>query len=477
MSALWTRDQAVAATGGISAPDWQASGVSIDTRSIEPGDLFVALSDLRDGHDFVAQALAKGAAAALVSRVPEGVCADAPLLLVPDVLAALEDLGRAARARTDARVIGVTGSVGKTGTKEMLRTALAPFGKVHAAVRSFNNHWGVPLTLARMPADTEFAVIEIGMNHPGEITPLARMADLDVAVITTVAAVHMAAFRDVTEIAQAKAEIFDGLRRGGAAVLNADIDSFGLLADAATKAGATVVGFGENQSADVRLVSARIRGAMTTVDAHFNGIPALFKLAAPGRHLAMNALAALAAVLEVGGDLAEAMLALGSWQAPDGRGARHVVDLSGGDGQTLELIDESYNANPTSLRAALEVLAAATPQNNKGRIMTGRRIAFLGDMLELGPDSGRMHAEISRLAALENVDLLHTCGDRMKHLHDALPAGKRGLWFKDAAAMAAEVHHLLDAGDVAMVKGSLGARVGQVVKAILALGTTGPQKG
>ncbi len=477
MSALWTRDEAVAATGGRCAVDWQADGVSIDTRSLEPGDLFVALSDVRDGHDFVAQALAKGASAALVSRVPDGVAADAPLLLVPDVLAALEDMGRAARTRTDAKVIGVTGSVGKTGTKEMLRTALVPLGRVHAAVRSFNNHWGVPLTLARMPADTEFAVIEIGMNHPGEITPLAQMADLDVAIVTTVAAVHMAAFKSVTEIAQAKAEIFNGLRRGGAAVLNADIDSFGLLADAAAKAGATVVGFGQSETADVRLVSARIHGAKTTIDARFNDLPALFKLAAPGQHLAMNALAALAAVLEVGGDLAEAMLALSDWQAPDGRGARHVVDLSNGDGQTLELIDESYNANPTSMRAALEVLAAATPKNDMGRIKTGRRIAFLGDMLELGPQSSRMHAEISVLEALEKVDLLHTCGDQMKHLHDALPIGKRGLWFKDGAAMAAEVHTLLDAGDVAMVKGSLGARVGQVVNAILALGVTAAQKG
>jgi len=477
MSALWTRDAAVAATGGHCTVDWQASGISIDTRSIEAGDLFVALCDMRDGHDFVAQALDKGAAAALVSRVPEGVCADAPLLLVPDVLAALEAMARTARARTGAKVIGVTGSVGKTGTKDMLRTALAPMGKVHAAVRSFNNHWGVPLTLARMPVDTEFAVIEIGMNHPGEITPLARMADLDVAVITTVAAVHMAAFKDITEIAQAKAEVFDGLRRGGAAVLNADTDSFDSLAEAATQAGATVVRFGQTETADVELVSARITGPMTTIDARFNGKPALFKLAAPGQHLAMNALAALAAVLEVGGDLAEAMLALGDWQAPDGRGARHVVDLSNGDGQTLELIDESYNANPTSMRAALDVLAAAIPLNNMGRIVTGRRIAFLGDMLELGPDSSCMHAEISALSALENVDLVYTCGDQMKNLYDALPTGKRGLWFKDGAAMAAEVHSLLDAGDVVMVKGSLGARVGQVVNAILALGAAEPQKG
>ncbi len=470
MSALWTSAEALAATSGSCAAQWQAFGVSIDSRSIVKGDLFVALKDQRDGHDFVAQALAKGAAAALVSRVPEGVSEDAPLLLVNDVLSALEDLGRAARVRANAKVIGVTGSVGKTGTKEMLRTALEPQGKVHAAERSFNNHWGVPLTLARMPVDTDLAVIEIGMNHPGEIGPLSRMADLDVAVVTTVGAVHAAAFKDLAEIAAAKAEIFEGLRRGGTAVLNVDDPTFDILSEAAMGAEAEIVGFGGNSCAQVKLVSVTISGDTTTVEAVFAGEPIIFKLGAPGRHLAMNALAVLAAGDAAGADLAQCMMALAHWRAPDGRGARFMVDLANGNGTTLELIDESYNANPTSMIAAFDVLVAAQPVDNVGRIIKGRRIAFLGDMLELGTQELPLHAGLAEAAAVESIDLIHTCGARMRALHTVLPIQSRGEWFETATAMAASAHSLLDAGDVAMVKGSLGSRVGQVVQAIKALG-------
>ncbi|MCP5036786.1 MAG: UDP-N-acetylmuramoyl-tripeptide--D-alanyl-D-alanine ligase [Rhodobacteraceae bacterium] len=477
MSVLWTSEEAVAATGGTSAVAWRASGVSIDTRTVEPGDLFVALKDQRDGHDFVADALDKGAAAALVSRVPEGVSADAPLLLVGDVLSALEDMGRAARARTRAKVIGVTGSVGKTGTKEMLRKALEAQGRVHAAERSFNNHWGVPLTLARMPTDTDFAVIEIGMNHPGEIGPLAKMADLDVAVVTTVAAVHMAAFSSVEEIAAAKAEIFEGLRSGGTAVLNADVPTRDILFGAAELAGAGVVAFGTDESAQMHLVSAQIVGETTTIEAEFDGQPILFKLGAPGRHLAMNALAVLAAAEAAGADLARAMLALQHWHAPDGRGARYLVDLANGNGKTLELIDESYNANPTSMKAALAVLAAAEPVDNVGRILKGRRIAFLGDMLELGPQELPLHADLADMAALGSIDMVHTSGARMRALHEVLPVQKQGEWFENADQMARTVHSLLDAGDVAMVKGSLGSQVGKVVKAIKALGEPAEKQG
>ena len=244
MAALWTSADAAAATGGRSSCTWQASGVSIDTRTLVPGDLFVALTDLRDGHDFVAQALAKGAAAALVSHRPDGVAADAPLLIVPDVLAALAELGRAARARTKARVVGVTGSVGKTSTKEMLRVVLGGQGRVHAAEASYNNHWGVPLTLARMPVDCDFAVIEIGMNHPGEIAPLARLARLDVAMITTVAAAHLDAFDDIDGIAHEKATILDGLEPGGVAVLPAELSVTSILLDKAVAVGASVLTFG-----------------------------------------------------------------------------------------------------------------------------------------------------------------------------------------------------------------------------------------
>ncbi|PLS23506.1 UDP-N-acetylmuramoyl-tripeptide--D-alanyl-D-alanine ligase [Neptunicoccus cionae] len=462
MKNLWTSQDAAAATGGQTNCDWVANGVSIDTRELEQGDLFVALKDVRDGHDFVAQALQAGAAAALVTHRPKNVPEDAPLLVVPDVLKALEALGQAARARTAAKVIGVTGSVGKTGTKEMLRSALAPQGKVHAAVRSFNNHWGVPLTLARMPQDTDFAVIEIGMNHPGEIGPLSRMAQLDVAVITTVAAVHMAAFDSVDQIAQAKAEIFEGLGPQGVAVLNADIPTLPILLDAAK--GVRMRLFGETDRADLRLIAARTTETVTTVEALLDGQEILFKLGAPGHHLAMNALAVLGAVQAVGADPARSMLALAQWHAPSGRGQRFTV-TRGDTGGVLELIDESYNANPTSMAAALSVLADSKPEG-------GRRVAMLGDMLELGPQEEEFHSGLADHPAVESVDTIHTSGPLMAALHNALPDRKRGQHFETADLMAARVNRLLDSGDVAMVKGSLGSKVGQVVTAIKALGQT-----
>lgn len=468
MTVLWTDQDASQATGGRSTSNWQATGISIDTRELSRGDLFVALKDVRDGHDFVGQALENGAAAALVSRVPDGVADDAPLLVVPDVLRALEDVGRAARARTRAKVIGVTGSVGKTGTKEMLRAALAPQGKVHAAVRSFNNHWGVPLTLARMPEDCDFAVIEIGMNHPGEIAPLARMADLDVAVITTVAAVHMEAFDGIEGIAQEKASILEGLREGGIAVLPADVDTIGVLQAAAVDCRA--VWFGRASQADLRLVDARIGPSGTAVEADLHGQPVLFRIAAPGKHLASNALAVLGAVEAVGGDVARAALALAQWTAPGGRGERHTVVLSDAQNDTIGLIDEAYNANPTSMVAAFGVLAAAEPVHGVGRIGQGRRVALLGDMLELGPSEEALHAGLADAEDMAAIDVVHTCGPRMAALHAALPEAKRGRHFEDAAAMAQSVKRLLDSGDVAMVKGSLGSRVGQVVQAIKDLG-------
>ncbi|GHA52709.1 UDP-N-acetylmuramoyl-tripeptide--D-alanyl-D-alanine ligase [Amylibacter ulvae] len=463
---LWTSQDAVLATGGRSTTDWVANGLSIDTREIEAGDIFVALKDQRDGHDFVAQALEKGAAAALVSRIPNGVSSDAPLLIVDDVLHALENMARFARNRTSAKVIGVTGSVGKTGTKEMLRTALAGQGRVHAAERSFNNHWGVPLTLARMPMNTDYAVIEIGMNHPNEITPLARMADLDVAIVTTVAAVHMAAFKDVDEIAHAKAEIFDGLRKGGTAVINIDIPTAQILRDGANNAGAKLIEFGQTDGADYHLGDVIVGNDTTNVSATAFGDPIMFKLSAPGKHLAMNALAVLAGAVGAGADLAMSMLALQDFTAPSGRGARQTIELANIDGASLELIDESYNANPTSVGASLDVLAAAQPIDNVGRIRKGRRIAMLGDMLELGPDERQMHAELADHPAIARVDIVHSAGALMQSLHDALPVEKRGTWFADAQQMADKTHQLLDAGDVVMVKGSLGSRLALVVKSI-----------
>jgi UDP-N-acetylmuramoyl-tripeptide--D-alanyl-D-alanine ligase len=472
---LWTRDAAVAATGGVSARDWAASGVSIDSRSLAPGDLFVALTAARDGHDFVAAALAAGAAAALVSRVPEGVPADAPLLVAPNVQAALEALGRAARARFGGRLVAVTGSAGKTGTKEMLRTALGGQGRVHAAEKSFNNHWGVPLTLARMDPSADFAALEIGMNAPGEIAPLARLARPHVAIVTTVAPVHLAAFRDLRGIAREKAAIFQGLEPGGAAVTPRDLPTYPILLAAARRAGARPLRFGATGRPEFRLLEACVTADGVAARARAHGRSFVYKLAAPGRHLAMNALAALAAVDALGADLARAALALASWRAPEGRGARWRVLLGpGGMDGAVTLIDESYNANPAAMVAAFEVLAATPPEERAGRIGRGRRVAFLGDMLELGRAELALHAGLAAAPSLAEVAAVHCAGERMRALHAALPAGRRGEWFPDAAAMAARAGRLLAAGDVALVKGSNGSRVSLVVEAIKRMGEARP---
>jgi UDP-N-acetylmuramoyl-tripeptide--D-alanyl-D-alanine ligase len=468
---LWTAGDAAAATSGNVRGDWQGvTGISIDTRSIAPGELFVALAgENRDGHDFVAQALAAGAGAAMVSHLPDGLAPGAPLLVVQDTLEALSALGAAARARSAARVIAVTGSVGKTSTKEMLRMMLGCQGRAHVAEKSFNNHWGVPLTLARMPADTEFAVIEMGMNHPGEITPLSRLARPHVALVTNIEGVHLAAFGSVEEIADAKAEVFAGLEPGGIAILNRDNPHFDRLAGQVGEAG--ILSFG-TEACDLVLEQATVSELATVVRARIAGQPITFKLGAPGAHFALNAVAALGAVVAVGGDLARAGLAMADWAPPEGRGQRWRIELGPAaiDGEIM-LIDESYNANPASMRAALAVLAASPVTHDIGRVAQGRRIAFLGDMLELGPTENALHAGLAGLSELEGIDLVHLAGPRMRGLHAALPAEKRGEWFEDSEKLAQKARRMVDAGDVCMVKGSLGMAMRRVIEAIKALGS------
>ncbi len=461
--ALWTAQEAAAATGGRATCDWQADGVSIDTRTIEPGDLFVALKDVRDGHDFVAQALEKGAGAALVTRIPEGAPDHAPLLIVDDVLSALESLGRAARARTQAKVIGVTGSVGKTSTKEMLRSALGGQGVVHAAEKSYNNHWGVPLTLARMPRDADFAVIEIGMNHPGEIAPLARMAQLDVALITIVAPAHLAAFDSVAGIAREKAAIFEGLREGGTAIINGDLDVTELLR---AQAPGTCLSFGTDESCDWWLLAAEASDDTTICRARHDGAPLLFKIAAPGKHVAMNGLACLAASVAAGADLARCVIALGAWQPPQGRGRRHFIAIdAAGETPGLDLFDDAYNANPASVGAALDVLAHANPTH-----VSGRRVAILGDMKELGETEAALHAALADLDAMAEIDVIHCVGPLMAHLHNALPSDKQGHCAESAAQLAGAPWELVRPGDVVMAKGSLSMNMALIVDAIRNLG-------
>ena len=455
---LWGAAEAAAATGGRARGAWSAKGVSIDTRSLRPGDLFVALSAARDGHDFVAQALERGAAAAMVSRVPEGVAPDAPLLIVRDVQSALEDLGRAARARCAARVVAVTGSVGKTSTKEMLALMLGDQGATHASVASYNNHWGVPLTLARMDAATDFAVIEIGMNHPGEIAPLARLARPHVALVTTVAAAHLEAFDSIDAIAAEKASILQGLEPGGVAVLNADIAQAAILARTARDLGVDTVTFGA-RGGDYRLLSAEIQDGRLAARAATGRGELEFLLATEGRHFAMNAIGALAAVAALGADPVRAARSLQRWRPHAGRGAREPIALAGG---VLELLDDSYNANPASMAAALDVLAAAAPP--------GRRIAILGDMKELGPEQDRLHREIAQSGAMGRIDKVHCIGPLMRGLHDALEPGRRGGWYETSEAMAEKLPETLAAGDIVLVKGSLSTRLGLVVDAIRKMG-------
>ena len=467
---LWTATEAAEATGGRAQGDWACNGVSIDTRTLQPGDLFVALKAARDGHEFVAQALEKGAAAALVTHVPEGVAKDAPLLIVDDVQTALEELGGAGRARLgpQAKVAAVTGSVGKTSTKEMLLAIFGDQGRAHASVDSYNNHWGVPLTLARMPRDTEYAVIEIGMNHPGEIAPLAKQAQPHGAMVTTVAAVHLEAFEDVAAIAVEKASIFDGMEPGGFAVINADHAHSDIVLAKALERRLRETTFGR-KGHHYTLTDVKLQGEATVAQAEVAGAPLLYKIATPGQHFAMNALGALALAEALGADRALAVQSLGRWTPYAGRGVRERILLDSGDtDQTLDLIDDSYNANPTSVAAALSVLAATTP--GTGPRGDGRRIAILGDMKELGPEAEALHAGLADHEAMASISRVYCVGPLMRALHDRLPEDRRGGWFETAADLSEGLRKRLDCGDVVLVKGSLSMKLGGVVDAIRKMG-------
>lgn len=438
------------------------TGASIDTRTLEPGDAFYAIQgETRDGHDFVAAALDKGAGLAIVDAAHAGAFpADAPLAVVPDVLRAMERAGMARRAELQAGVVAVTGSVGKTGTKEALRLVLSRQGKTHAPVASYNNHWGVPLTLTRTPADVRYGVYEIGMNSPGEILPLAKMVAPEVAIITTVQPVHLAAFESIEGIAREKAAIFSGLKAGGTAIIHADIAQAGLLRELAQLSPAgRIISFGESATADVRLIGCALKPEISTVEASVLGRAVTYKLGSPGKHIVLNSLAVLAAVEALGADLALAALALAELKPPAGRGARQVLHAPSGP---FTLIDESYNGNPASMRAAIE---------NLGRIEAagrGRRIAVLGDMLELGETGPALHKGLAEAVTGNGVDLVFACGPLMRSLYDALPSRQRGAYAAQASGLEPLVLDALRAGDVVTVKGSLGSRMGVIVKAMTA---------
>lgn len=457
--ALWTAAEAMVATHGRANGEWAAQGISIDSRTLVPGDLFVAIQGPSfDGHDFVADAFAHGAAAAIVSRQPGQDVPEAKLLMVGDCLEALRALGGAARSRTRARIVAVTGSVGKTGTKEALSLVLGRQFKVFANPGSLNNHWGVPLSLARLPRDIDFGVFELGMNHPGEITPLSRLVRPHVALITNVEPVHTAFFSNVEAIADAKAEIFEGVADGGAAILNHDNPHFGRLRSAAERAGLKrVFSFGMHQEALVRALHAVFRAGESEITAALGLKTLKFRVGIPGRHWVSNALAVLATVWATDGDVALAAAALADLEAPKGRGRVYRVALPVG---TLDVIDESYNASPVSMRATLGVLGQIEPRAN------GRRIAVLGDMLELGPDSGALHAGLADVLVEKGVEKVFTAGSEMAHLWEILPRAIRGGHAADSETLAAMVTATVQPGDIIMVKGSAGSRMGAVVDAL-----------
>ena len=463
-SPLWTSAELLAATGGqLTAPITREIGaVTIDSRAIGNGDAFIAIKGERlDGHDFVAVALTQGAAVAVVSRVtPEMENAGPCLVVRDDPLRGLEAMGRAARARSAAQIVAITGSVGKTSTKEMLRVALSASGETHASAASFNNHWGVPLTLARFPRSAAFGVFEIGMNHSGEIIPLVAMVKPHVAIVTTVAASHLGHFASLDEIADAKAEIFTGVVPGGCAVINRDTPYFEKLAAAALAQGVShIYGFGKHADAEIRLLRVALHANCCCISADVLGETVTYKLGMPGEHMAIDSLAVLAAVKLMGADLARAAMALADAKPAKGRGVQQALHLPDGD---LQLIDESYNANPASVRAALALLGHANPARQ------GRRIAVLGDMLELGNSGPTLHANLAEAMDAAEVDVLYAAGPLMKHLWMAIPEAKRGAYAATAAELEPELLNNLRVGDVVMVKGSLGSRMGPLVEAMKA---------
>ncbi len=449
---LWTSAEIAAATGGIASGDFDVTGVAFDSREVGPGDLFVAMKgEASDGHRYLDQAFAQGAAGAIVSEP----CAY-PHVRVDDSFAALQMLGRASRARSGATIIGVTGSVGKTSAKEALFAALdrgAP-GTVHRSVKSYNNHTGVPLSLARMPRDARFGVFEMGMNHAGELTDLTGIVRPHIAVVTAIAPAHTEFFRDESAIADAKGEIFAGLEPDGVAIIPFDSPHRDRLIAAATPHAARIVTFGIAQGADARAIeTVRLATGATFVTVQQNGRELSFTMAQPGMHWVSNALAVIACVEAAGADLGLAGLALAELGGLQGRGARFMTTLA--DGQAL-VIDESYNANPASMRATLAVLAKEP----------GRHVAVLGEMRELGAASADYHAGLAEPILAANVEMALLVGEAMAPLAEALEGKVETVHVSDAAAALTSLRTILAPGDAVLIKGSNGVGLARVVASL-----------
>ena len=446
---LWTSTEAEAATLGKASRPFEVSGLSIDTRTLKAGDLFVALKgDNRDGHDFVRAAFDAKAGAALVTHAPDGVTG--PLLTVGHTQRGLEDLARAARARSHAKILAVTGSAGKTTTKEILRLACNALGRTHASAASYNNHWGVPLSLAALPRDAEYGVFEVGMNHFGELRNLVSFVRPHLALVTTIAPAHLEFFGNCEAIADAKSEIFEGIEPGGAALIPADSPYAERLTARARQAHvARIVTFGEKGEA--RLISFAPDGAGMRVKADILGRAVDCYVGAPGAHIAQNVVGALAAVALLDGDVLNAAAALKDFIALKGRGSRFEAN-------GIAVIDESYNANPASMAAALSLLATAK----------GRKIAVLGDMLEMGEGGIAHHAGLVAPIEANKVDLVFASGAQMKALWDALPASCRGAYAENSTDLKPQVMAAVKAGDTVLVKGSNGSKMSVIVDALRA---------
>lgn len=465
---LWSSVEAAKATGGTTSGNWVASGISIDTRTLQKGDLFIAIrGDAMDGHKFASDALAKGAAAVVIDSKIDGIPAD-KILMVSDTFKAMQDLGIAARARTGAKIIGITGSVGKTGTKEMLGRAFSALGQTYYSEKSLNNHWGVPLSLSRMDAGSDYAVFEMGMNHANEIAPLSKMVKPHIAIITTIATVHIEHFTDGCDgISRAKSEIFAGMDSQGIAILNRDIPQFDLIVAEANRQNIKkIFTFGQHEKSDARLIDCIVASNGTLIRANILGEDINFTMRDAGPHNAMNVMSVLLAVKLIGGDLDKAISALKEIEPPAGRGKREKIN-SGDVNNPITLIDESYNASPVAMQAAFKVMALIDPGRG------GRRIAILGDMYELGNDSAKMHRDLAMPLKAAGIDLVYTCGPLMKNLYDALPEQNRGKHHDEAPEMAKIVPDVLVPGDVVLVKGSRGGgdkpRMQLVVEALRAM--------
>jgi UDP-N-acetylmuramoyl-tripeptide--D-alanyl-D-alanine ligase len=464
MSLLWTCYDMIAAMGGRPLGDMPegVKGIAIDSRSVQKGDAFFAIKgDVHDGHDFASFAMANGAALLVVSeaKLPAMGRLSVPMIVVPDVLKALEQLGIASRNRSQAQIIAVTGSAGKTTTKEALRHVLSMVGKVHASAGSFNNHWGVPLTLARMPHDTEYGVFEIGMNHPDEIRPLVKMVRPHIAIITIIAAAHLGFFKNLDEIAKAKAEIFEGIVEDGYAILNRDDPRFRKLMQMATDAGVkNIYGFGENQRSNFKLIKYKPMADCSCITARIDGIDVAVKIGAPGRHIVQNALAVLGAAWLAGADRTKVALALGTLSAEQGRGQQHKLKVRGG---TFTLIDESYNANPASMAAAL-ALASSIPLEGQGR-----RIAVLGDMLELGKHAKKLHEDLAKPILDAKINKLFLGGPEMLALKDALSVELNAEYCQSVEELKAIVAGAVRPGDIVVVKSSKGIGFSKLVAHLL----------